>query len=88
MKVSTQYQGHVFELDRGLGSIRFIIDGEVRDMTGGKLLQHKIDQVYEAEILDGNHQGAVVRAELKLGLFYDKVRFYFQDQLIEEKKLF
>ncbi|MEN1759003.1 hypothetical protein [Anoxynatronum sibiricum] len=88
MKVKTTYQGHVFELHRSLGSVSFLVDGEIRDMTGGKLMQHKVDQTYHAEIKQGPHQGVPVKAELKLGWLADRVFFYYNGQLIAEKKLF
>lgn len=87
MKVKTTYEGHVLELQRSLGSVNFLVDGEIRDMTGGKLVHHKVDQTYHAEIQEGPHRGISVKAELKLGWLTDRVFFYFNGQLIDEKTL-
>ena len=88
MKVAIEHRGHVLELRRTLGGISFVVNGEVRGMSGGKLIYHKIDQSYEAEILEGHDQGVKVKAELKLGWVTDQVLFYYNDELIAQKKIF
>lgn len=85
MKVKTIYNGHTLELRRTLGGISFIVNGEVKGMAGGKLHNHKVDQTFTAEIDDEKDRGASVRAELKLGWLVDKVSFYYQDRLVDEK---
>ena len=87
MKVKTEYQGIVMELHRSLGSVRFLVNGEVRAMTGGKLMHHKVDQSYEATLQEGSGRGAVVKAELQLGWLIDTVYFYVNDQLVDKKRL-
>jgi len=88
MNVKTEYKGYVLELQRSLGGIRFVVNGEIRGMSGGKLVAHKIDQSFEAELLEGMYQGEILRAELKLGWVFDRVLFYHGDKLICEKKIF
>ena len=88
MKVKMEYQGHVLEIHRTLGGVRFVVDGEILDMTGGKLIHHKVDQHFEAEIKEGHDKGTMVSADLKLGWVRDKVLFYYDGKLIGEKNIF
>ncbi len=85
MKVKTNYNGHTLELHRSLGGISFVVNGEVKGMVGGKLFNHKFDQTFTAEIDGEKDKGVPVRAELKLGWLVDKVFFYYQDRMIDEK---
>ncbi len=87
MIVKTVYKGHTLELKRSLGGISFIVNGETRQMVGGKMFNHKVDQHFSAKIEDESGIETDVRAELKLGWLVDKVFFYYQSQLIAEKKL-
>ncbi len=87
MKVKTKYNGHTLELHRALGGISFVVNGEIKSMVGGKLFNHKVNQTFSCEIEGDKDQGVPVRAELKLGWLVDKVFFYYQDQLIDEKVL-
>jgi len=87
MKVRTKYNGHTLELHRSLGGISFVVNGEIKGMAGGKLMNHKVDQTFSSEIEGEKDKGVTVRAELKLGWFVDKVFFYYQEHLIAEKIL-
>ena len=87
MRVKTHYNGHTLELHRTLGGISFLVNGEVKGMAGGKLANHKVNQTFVAEIDGEKDKGTTVRAELKLGWLVDKVFFYYQDHLVDEKIL-
>ncbi|RQD69955.1 MAG: hypothetical protein D5S00_05255 [Tindallia sp. MSAO_Bac2] len=87
MKAKTVYKGHVIEFSRSLAELTLSLDGEVLDRRKGSLRNHKVDTTLEAVIERGNNQGSVIRAELNLGLFTDKVLFYFNSELIDQKKI-
>ncbi len=87
MKVKTSYKNHDIEFNRSLGAFTLSLNGKILDEKKGSLRNHKVDTLLEAEIDSGADKGKLLRAELKLGLFWDKVFIYVDDQLIEEKKI-
>ncbi len=87
MKVKTSFKGHAIEFNRSLAEFTLSLDGEVLDRKKGSLRNHKVDTILEAVIDKGSNSGAMIRAELSLGLFTDKVTFYWNNERIAQKKM-